>query len=498
MQAGAPRLAGALAGVALFATANTALIAMMAASRLLFAMARGGDAPPLLARTLARRKTPAAAILLVAVGALLCLPLGGVGLVGSIASLLALVTFASVNAALVRLRFTHPEATRPFRVPLPLGRVPVPAVLGLVVVVLLLTGFEPPVYGIAGAALALAFVVQAIPWKQDLAARRIATMKPSGTRPRREPRSASRPMTVTSIDVVFISGGVTCAADLYRPDGPAGSLPCLVMGHGFSGTKGLARVYAERFAAAGLAVLVFDYRHFGASGGQPRQLVDVGRQREDYHAAVRCARTCPGIDPERIALWGTSFSGGHVIAVAAEDPRIAAVVAQVPLIDARRTGRTTWQRLRRALSRSVLKLFVAAGRDACMRSVGGRPTWPASSGDRARRRSSPIRRLRPIFAELGGEAAGWRNAFAPRFLFGLPRYRPGTAERLQMPLLVCVADHDLEASPSFAAWVAAQAPRGEVRHYPVGHFDVYVEPVRTQMIADQIAFLRAQYCGSRS
>ena len=153
MQAGAPRLAGALAGVALFATANTALIAMMAASRLLFAMARGGDAPPLLARTLAGRKTPAVAILLVTVGALLCLPLGGVGLVGSIASLLALVTFASVNAALVRLRFTHPETERPFRVPLPLGRVPLPTVLGLLVVLLLLTRFEPLAYGIAGAVL---------------------------------------------------------------------------------------------------------------------------------------------------------------------------------------------------------------------------------------------------------------------------------------------------------------------------------------------------------
>jgi amino acid transporter len=168
MQAGAPRLAGALAGVALFATANTALIAMMAASRLLFAMARGSDAPSLLARTLVGRKTPAAAILLVAVGALICLPLGGVGLVGSIASLLALVTFASVNTALIRLRFTDPETKRPFRVPLPLRRVPLPTALGLVVVVVLLTQFAPLVYGISGAALVLACIVQAVPWSQVL------------------------------------------------------------------------------------------------------------------------------------------------------------------------------------------------------------------------------------------------------------------------------------------------------------------------------------------
>jgi fermentation-respiration switch protein FrsA (DUF1100 family) len=110
-------------------------------------------------------------------------------------------------------------------------------------------------------------------------------------------------LRVMPITVFFHSGGVTCAADLYRPPGRMGTLPCLVMRHGFSGTKGLARVSAERFAAAGLAVLVFDYRHFGASGGQPRQLVDVVRQREDYHAAVAWARADAAIDPERIALW---------------------------------------------------------------------------------------------------------------------------------------------------------------------------------------------------
>jgi basic amino acid/polyamine antiporter, APA family len=163
---GAPQLASALGGVALFATANTALIAMMAASRLLFAMARGGDAPSVLARTLAGRKTPAAAVILVTVGALVCLPLGGVGLVGSVASLLALVTFAAVNAALMRLRFTLADQERPFLVPLPLGRVPLPTVLGLLVVLLVLTRFEPRVYGIAAMMLAVAFAVQAIPWRQ--------------------------------------------------------------------------------------------------------------------------------------------------------------------------------------------------------------------------------------------------------------------------------------------------------------------------------------------
>lgn len=299
-------------------------------------------------------------------------------------------------------------------------------------------------------------------------------------------------MTAPPVGVTFEAHGTPCGADLYLSAGSTGPVPCLVVGHGFSGTKGLARVYAEQFAEAGFAVLVFDYRHFGASGGDPRQLVDARRQREDYHAAVRFARALPGIDPQRIAIWGTSLSGGHVIAVAAEDPRLAAVVAQVPLIDARRTGRSLRQRLRRALTRSVLKLLLAAGRDMvraktqrppCLAQVIGYP------GDDAVFTSADAREA---FAALGGERVGWRNAFAPRFLFGLPRYQPGTAERLVMPLLVCVADLDLEASPAFAVEVAGRAARGEVRHYRAGHFDVYVEPLRSQIIADQIAFLRQQ------
>src|SRR5919202_566943 len=107
----------------------------------------------------------------------------------------------------------------------------------------------------------------------------------------------------------FDSGDTDCAAWLY------GSLPAplIVMGHGLGAVREMRLdAYAQRFAAAGFAALVFDYRHFGASGGEPRQLLDVRRQLEDWRAAVAFARTVDGIDPERVALWGTSFSGGHV------------------------------------------------------------------------------------------------------------------------------------------------------------------------------------------
>ena len=167
IHAGAPELAGALGGVALFATANTTLIIITAASRLLFGMARGGDGPRALMRTLPGRGTPAVATIVAGGGALLFLPLGGVGLVGSVASMLSLGAFASVNVALVRMRFTRPDAERPFRVPLALGRVPILTVVGLLVVILLLTQFTREAYGIAAVALIVAFAVQAAPWGRD-------------------------------------------------------------------------------------------------------------------------------------------------------------------------------------------------------------------------------------------------------------------------------------------------------------------------------------------
>ena len=108
----------------------------------------------------------------------------------------------------------------------------------------------------------------------------------------------------------------------------------VVLAHGWTGVREQRLdAYAERFAGAGLAALVFDYRHFGASSGEPRQLLDIRRQLADWAAAIAFVRSRAEIDPGRVALWGTSFSGGHVIETAARDRQIAAVVAQVPFAD---------------------------------------------------------------------------------------------------------------------------------------------------------------------
>jgi dienelactone hydrolase len=127
------------------------------------------------------------------------------------------------------------------------------------------------------------------------------------------------------------------AAWLYRPDGATG---CVVMGHGLSAVRDQRLpAYAERFAQAGLAALLFDYRHFGASAGEPRQLIDIERQLEDWRTAFAYARGLDGI--ERVGLFGSSFGGGHALEIASEEPAVAAVVAQCPMTDGLRAALMT-------------------------------------------------------------------------------------------------------------------------------------------------------------
>ncbi len=136
-------------------------------------------------------------------------------------------------------------------------------------------------------------------------------------------------------DITFPSGEAFCAAWLYRPgdasDDSSQTRLIIVMAHGLGGVREMGLdAFAERFADAGYICLVFDYRYFGASGGAPRQLLSIRRQREDWKAAIAYARTVDGADPDRLIIWGTSFGGGHVMATAADDPSIAAAVAQCP------------------------------------------------------------------------------------------------------------------------------------------------------------------------
>ena len=284
-----------------------------------------------------------------------------------------------------------------------------------------------------------------------------------------------------------MSDGDECVGYLYKPKGITSKLPCVVMVNGFSGTMDwLLPAYAERFAAAGMAVLMFDYRSFGESKGQPRQLVSVLRQRQDARHAIAFARNHPDIDAERIALWGTSLGGGHVIALAADDPKIAAVIAQVPGIDMVSAKARATIKLPTA---TIIKLLGAAVVDAVRGAFGKSPYYAKVFGQPGELAIFTDPKLATRFDALQKGSPSWRNEFTPRFYLALPRYIKGTAEKIKAPLLVCIADKEVYANPDFQEWVGKQAPRGEVKRYPGGHFDFY-HGMLEQVVADEIAFLR--------
>lgn len=285
----------------------------------------------------------------------------------------------------------------------------------------------------------------------------------------------------------FPSGGERCAAYLYRPAPGNAEAPCVVMAHGFSATRDdRLPAYAERFAAAGLAALVFDYRHFGASSGEPRQLLDIGRQHDDYRAAVAHARTLGGIDPERIALWGSSLSGGHVLALGASEQGIAAIVAQVPFADGLPVLREV--PVRNALRATALGLADQAGALAgraplTMPAVGPPGSFAAMTAPEAE----------PGFAAIAGEGSLWRNEVAARIMLGIGAYRPvAKAARIPCPVLVCVGERDETTPPGAAVKAGERAPRGEVLRYACGHFDPYVGAWFERVVADQVEFLVRQ------
>ena len=282
-------------------------------------------------------------------------------------------------------------------------------------------------------------------------------------------------------DVTFDSGGKRCAAWLYRPPQ---ATACVVLAHGWTGVREQRLdAFAEHFADAGLAALVFDYRHFGASEGEPRQLMDIARQHADWRAAIAYARTIEGIDPGRIALWGSSFSGGHVIATAAQDPQIAAVVAQVPFVDG-------LMNLTRLGTMHALRMTIEGVRDQLGALAGRPPHMIASVGPPGSKAVMNSPDAEPGFRALCPPGLDWPNQAAARIVLRVGTYRPTRkAARVRCPILFTVGEDDVITPPDLAAKAAAKAPRSELRTYPGGHFDLYVGEGFERVIGDETEFL---------
>ncbi|WP_308251569.1 alpha/beta hydrolase [Rhodococcoides kroppenstedtii] len=168
-------------------------------------------------------------------------------------------------------------------------------------------------------------------------------------------------------DVAFESGGTPCAAWLYRPSDVVNP-PIVVLAHGFAAFRELRLdAYAARFAEAGYAALVFDYRHWSASAGLPRRILDIGKQQADWDAAIEFARSIDGVDTTRVVAWGSAFGGGHVLRLAARDRRLAAAIVQVPHVSG---PASAFARNPRAVAR-----LIAAGMRDQIRAWTGRSPY---------------------------------------------------------------------------------------------------------------------------
>lgn len=243
-------------------------------------------------------------------------------------------------------------------------------------------------------------------------------------------------------DIEFESGGDTVRGWLFTPDQGEGPFPVVVMAGGWCYVKELVQPHvAQMFADNGLAAILFDYRNFGASDGARRQHIDPTLQLEDYQNAISFAETLPELDSSRIGAWGLSYSGGHVLILAATDPRVACVSSQIPVVDGYRNMRRVHGTIGfRAFEKLLLddrRSRYLTGQDGFLPHAAEDPNSEVSTW--------PFPETYQIFRELKQrEAPAYQNSSTIESAELLMSYYvwPFLPRILDVPTQVIVADHD--------------------------------------------------------
>jgi fermentation-respiration switch protein FrsA (DUF1100 family) len=307
-------------------------------------------------------------------------------------------------------------------------------------------------------------------------------------RAKRFPQKMDSKQPGTRKDISFEVKGTKLSAWLFLPENMSTPFPCIIMAHGLGATKALGlETYALCYQQAGFAVLAFDYRHLGESEGEPRQLVWIPYQLHDYAAAVEYVRGLEEIDPKRIALWGSSLSGGHVIMTAAKDQEIACVSAQVPLLDGSAGG---WPLLKKVGIKHILRMSFGHGvRDMVRSFLGLSPHNVPLIG-----KAGSIAALADSNAwEFINEVApdDFVNEICARILIRMDKYHPiNEASKVRCPVLIQVCDKDLSLPMKTVKKVEKLGIPAKIIHYPIDHFDIYWGENLENAINDQLAFFK--------
>lgn len=305
-------------------------------------------------------------------------------------------------------------------------------------------------------------------------------------------RVAKRTAAPPGREVEFPSQGIVLRGRLYEQPGMSES-PAVVMAHGFSATIDamVADCYAKAFQAAGLTVLLYDHAHLGRSDGEPRQLVSVWRQARGYIDALSFVTAQPGVSVGRVALWGDSLSAGEAIMVAAVDPRVAAVVLQVPSLgrsappgDVDPTAYITKARQMLALDFNTLAFAPFVERPVVSPDQINAPSW-----------LEPLTAFR-WFMQYGGQfGTNWQNrASRSEPVIAPPYYPPLAAAGLRMPVFFVIARHDeMPGSRPDVAFMTYEQTPGPKKLLEIdgGHFGLlyHDSPIFAQVSSAEAAFL---------
>lgn len=285
----------------------------------------------------------------------------------------------------------------------------------------------------------------------------------------------------------FVVDGVAVNGQFHFPEGEQANLPVVVMFNGYATewTFGTAP-FIEAFTRAGFATLNFDYRYFGESEGQPRQMVDIPAQLEDCRAAIRHVLEQPWVDKSRLAIWGSSLGGGHAISMAAEFPQARALVAQVP----------------HCCSRAAMKQVKVA---AILKGMGLSIADSIGAIFNARTISIPVvaepeaygvmnhAGWKKHYLQIASHSKTWVNAIPARSLARGGDYRPMlVAGQIRCPALLVVAEQDSGVPVQSVRDTASKIANCEYYGFPGEHFDVYHGPFFETVLARELDFLKAK------